>query len=90
MSKCEHKNFSASVSVNRLEDVGRFCADVSIKCDDCGQPFRFLGLPLGLDLNGATVSFDGCEAHLAIAAKGETIPPINGVEGFIIRRAEAV
>ncbi len=64
--KCPHEHFSANVDVNRLSDSGRFCADVRIKCEDCGELFRFLGLPAGLDLNGASVSVDGTEAHLAI------------------------
>lgn len=83
---CEHKSFDANVAINRIEDAGRFVADVTIMCVECGVPFRFLGLPLGLDYNSATVSFDGCEVRLGIAPKGEAAPPIHGVEGFSIRR----
>jgi hypothetical protein len=85
MAKCPHNKFDCNVQVNRLEDIGRFSADVTIRCEDCGTPMKFLGLPLGLDLNSAAVSFDGTEARLAIAPKGEVVPPINGVEGFSIR-----
>jgi len=73
---CEHRDFEASVEVNRLEDTGRFNADVRIKCVECGTPFRFIGLPAGVDLNGAAVSIDGTEGRFAIAAKG----------GFTVRR----
>jgi hypothetical protein len=85
---CEHKSFSADVVVNRLEDRGRFSADVRIRCEDCGTPFRFIGLPCGLDLNGAAVSVDGLEAHLAVAPKGEVITPLDAAEatGFTVRR----
>lgn len=83
---CSHPDFAATVEVSRLEDSGRFAADVRIKCVACGVPMRFLGLPLGLDLNSATVSVDGTEARLGIAPKGETVPSINGVEGFSIRK----
>lgn len=55
---CKHPDFEAQVNVNRLEDVGRFSADVTIRCALCGVPFRFIGLPGGLDLNGASVSVD--------------------------------
>jgi hypothetical protein len=83
---CRHPNFTASVNVNRLEDCGRFTAEVTISCQECGVPMKFLGLGLGLDLNGAAVSPDGTEARLAIAPQGEVVPPISGVEGFTIRK----
>ena len=83
---CEHKDFAAEVEVNRLEDVNRFSADVRIRCNECGQPFRFIGLPTGLDLNGASVSIDGTEARLAIAPKGEVVTPLEGIQGFTARR----
>lgn len=83
---CKHESFEANVDVNRIEDAGRFMADITIRCADCGTPMRFLGLPLGLDMNSATVSFDGTEARMGIAPAGEAVPPVNGVEGFSIRK----
>lgn len=86
---CKHENFDALVRVNRLSDSGRFNADVTIKCAACGEPFRFLGLPAGLDLNGASVSADGTEARLAIGTK-ETVANIidgNCPVGFTVRKA---
>lgn len=88
MSGCKHKNFDANVEVSRLEDIGRFTADVRIHCRDCGVPMRFIGLPAGVDLNGAAVSADATEARLAIAPRGEVIPPIEGPQGFSIRKHE--
>lgn len=66
MSTCEHRQFQASVNVNRLEDSGRFMADVAIVCEECGLPFSFLGLPPGVDMEGATVSIDGTEGRFAL------------------------
>lgn len=87
---CKHEGFVCNVEVNRLEDIGRFTADLTIKCDQCGVPFRFIGLPAGLDLNGASVSIDGCEARLAIAPKGEVITPLESTKtsGFTVRRTQ--
>lgn len=88
---CKHENFAARVNVNRLEDSGRFSADVTIQCIQCGEPFRFLGLPTGLDLNGAAVSADGTEARLAIGT-AETVANIldgNCPVGFTVRRSDA-
>ena len=56
---CEHKNFAANVTVNRIEDAGRFMADVTVRCIDCNTPFRFIGLPAGMDYNSPCVSVDG-------------------------------
>ena len=88
MEHCKHSVFDCDVMVNRLEDVGLFNADVRIKCAECGMPFRFIGLPAGVDLNGAAVSVDGTEARLAIAPKGDVITPLEGVGGFTVRRTK--
>ena len=77
---CDHPGFKAEVMVNRLENKGRFSADVRIECDVCGKKMRFLGLPMGLDLNGAAVSVDGTEARLAIHPVGETVPGMRDDE----------
>lgn len=89
MSKadCKHnKAHKATVAVVCLEDTGRFVADVRIECE-CGRPFQFLGLPLGLDLNGAAMSGDGQEASLAIAPVGTVPQPLDKhlVSGFRVR-----
>lgn len=86
-SKCKHQNFLSTVTINRLEDSGHFIADVRISCNDCGEPFRFLGLPFGVDLGGASVSTDGEEARLAIGTR-ETIQNIHDIKcgGFTMRK----
>ena len=86
---CQHLNFEAFVNVNRLFASGRFSADVRINCAECGEPFRFLGFPCGVDLNGAAVSADGTEARLAIGT-AETVAKIidgNCPVGFTIRKS---
>ena len=81
---CEHKDFEASVAISRLEDIGRFAANVRVHCNECGVPFQFIGLPCGLNLEGAAVSVDGTEARLAIAPRGQAQPALSGVKGFHI------
>ncbi len=73
MSECEHKEFEASVTVNRLEDISGFAADITIVCHECKIPFRFLGLPGGLHPDHPTVSVDGTEARLPIAPQGTEV-----------------
>lgn len=67
MSECEHQDFRANVTVNRIEDSGLFNADIRVDCANCGEPFKFVGLPMGVNLHGATVSPDLVEARMAIA-----------------------
>jgi hypothetical protein len=70
-------NFHSHVVINRIEDTGRFMADVTIKCLDCGEPFQFIGLQPGLNMNGATVSIDGLEARMAILPNSQAMSPLE-------------
>lgn len=88
---CPHLDFAARVDVHRITRVEAgavawFQADVRIECTACHLPFRFIGLPSGLDMNGAAVSLDGFEARLAIAPKGEVLTPTEGAVSFTVRR----
>lgn len=74
---CKHEEFAAAVRVNRIEDIGRFAADITINCRQCGLPFQFLGLEPGVDLQGARVSIDGLEARIAIAPQGAQPNPLQ-------------
>lgn len=86
---CQHKAFDCNCTVNRLEDVQRFCMDVTVTCAECGEKFRFIGLPAGLDLNGASVSVDGTEGHFAIAPRSEVWTPLeNTSTGFTVRKTQ--
>lgn len=92
---CQHEQFEATTTVNRLQNPNSdhidFCADIKITCSQCKLPFRFIGLPTGLDLRGAAVSYDGMEARLAIAPKGEVSTVVGdprAVRGFTIRRTQ--
>lgn len=93
MNDCKHENFMADVQVNRLPEVEggpikNYSADVRVECADCHLPFRFIGLPYGLDLRGASVSVDGLEGRFAIAPQGEVVNAIEGVGGFTVKRTQ--
>lgn len=83
---CPHMNFAATVNVGRHLDnetethVVGYSAEVHIKCAECGKPFQFLGLPMGVDTHGARVSVDGLEARLAISPQGVQPSPINRMQ----------
>jgi len=63
---CKHDTFHAEVQVNRIDDGKHYQADVQIWCQICGKQFQFIGLPKGVNLEGATMSADHKEARLAI------------------------
>lgn len=84
---CKHEEFEGKIAVARLEDSGRFQAEITIRCKQCGEEFQFLGLEPGVDLNGARVSIDGLEAHLAICPKSSKPSPLQRmVTGFDVKQ----
>lgn len=81
MAECSHEVFFCTVDITRMKDTGQFMADVRVVCNQCKMPFRFLGLPAGLDFNGAAVSVDALEARLAIAPRDQVASEIEGTLG---------
>lgn len=69
--KCEHLNFRSDCKIARLEDSGGFMAEIVISCLECFEPFKFLGLPMGLNLQGATTDPTQTELNIAIAPLSE-------------------
>lgn len=82
---CAHEAFEGNNAVNRMTDTGQFMFDVTIRCSQCGLPFQFIGLALGLDLSGAAMSVDGLTAHLTIVPQGSSPHPLSGVHGFTMK-----
>lgn len=83
--ECLHnKGHKIMGSVAYLEDTGRFMVDVRLECV-CGRPFQFLGLPMGLNMDGAAIDVDGTTARLAIAPVGTVPQPLDGALGFRVK-----
>jgi hypothetical protein len=82
---CEHHNFEAAVRVARIEDKGRFMAEIRIHCKDCGTPMQFMGLEPGLNFDGATVSLDGLEANIGIHPQGQRPKPMQKLMGYSVK-----
>lgn len=91
---CEHESFEANVNVARIPSVEggpieRWMADVTVKCVQCGTPFRFIGLPAGVDLNSPMVSIDGTEGRFPIHPKGQSLSELEGTPiGFTVRKTK--
>ncbi|WP_053130878.1 hypothetical protein [Pseudomonas sp. MIACH] len=82
---CKHEDLKATVGVTRIENKGRFMAEISIVCMQCGVPMQFMGLEPGLNYDGATVSLDGLEARIGIHPRGERPNPLQKLAGYSIR-----
>lgn len=79
---CKHESFDANVRVARIEDTGRFMAEIRITCRDCLVPMQFMGLQPGLNFDGATVSLDGLEANIGIHPQGQRPSPLQKLMGY--------
>lgn len=67
---CAHEHFFAFCEVTRLTDTGTFSLCVTVKCEDCQGPFRFLGTPPGIMLLRPCVNVDGTELTVPIEPEG--------------------
>lgn len=85
MSKCQHHNFDAKVRVARIEDTGRFMAEIRINCLDCGVPMQFMGLEPGFSFDGAHMSLDGLEANIGIHPEGLRPNPLQHLQGYTFK-----
>ena len=70
---CPHLDFLAEVDVTRLQDTSgedgvtiAYTTSITVICSECGEPFVWMGLPMG-DLAGEpAVSVDGRELRAPI------------------------
>lgn len=88
---CPHENFDVRVVVNRITDtdggpVTAYSADVKVNCDDCGEPFRWIGPPAGLSPRDPMVSVDGTELHAPLRPASADPDFGLGIPGFAIRQ----
>ncbi len=70
MKPCAHENFYCHAAVNRIVDTGRFSADITIKCSQCDEPFRFIGVQAGVTWDRPACSIDGLELRAPIEPQG--------------------
>ena len=70
-TRCQHREFSAQVNVTRLTDgddgpVTGHTTDITVRCIECGLPFRWRGIPFGSSPHHPCLSVDGLELRAPI------------------------
>lgn len=86
---CPHENFAADVEVNRLQSVeggpiDAFNADIRVRCSDCDEPFRWIGVQAGLSPAQPMCSIDETELHSPLRPASSDPDFGLGLPGFAI------
>lgn len=87
---CPHEDFEASVEVNRLTateggPVTAYSADVRVSCTQCGEQFRWIGVPAGLKPDRPMVSVDETVLHAPMRPASSDPDFGLGIPGFAVR-----
>lgn len=87
---CPHENFDAYVDVNRVTasdddpTVVGYSADIKVTCHDCGEPFRWTGVPAGVSPRSPMCSVDETELHAPLRPASADPDFGLGLPGFAI------
>lgn len=87
---CEHPDFDATVVVNRLAStdggpIDAYSAEITVRCEPCGEPFRWIGAPAGLLPTQPCVSVDETELRAPLRPASSDPEFGLGIPGFAIR-----
>lgn len=88
---CPHEDFNVFADVNRLTEsddsteVIAYSCDLRIRCDGCGEHFRFIGVPAGMSPAEPRCSVD--EKTLSIPIRPASSDPDFGlgIPGYAIQ-----
>ena len=88
---CPHKNFDATVEVTRLTEmedgpVTGYSTSIMVRCSDCDEPFRWIGVPAGLSPRHPAVSVDEKELRAPIRPASSDPDFGLGLPGFAIQQ----
>jgi hypothetical protein len=87
---CPHENFDAHVEVNRITasdgdpTVISYATDIKVNCHDCGEPFRWTGVPAGLSPRQPMCSVDETELRAPLRPASADPDFGLGLPGFSV------
>lgn len=91
---CPHQNFTAMVEVNRITasdadpTVIGYNAGIRVNCQDCGEPFRWTGVPAGSSPRQPMCSIDESELRAPLRPASADPDFGLGLPGFAVRYTE--
>lgn len=90
---CPHEDFDAVVEVNRLTSepdgpVTAYSADIRIRCSQCDEPFRWIGVQAGVRPDQPMVSVDETQLRAPIRPASSDPDFGLGIPGFAVRWRE--
>ena len=68
---CRHARHRVDADVHFFEDTGLWSLELKLSCEECGEPFRFLGLPAGISFTEPMIGVDGLELRVPVEPQGE-------------------
>lgn len=88
---CKHGEFRIGAEIGRIlkdgqdssdpnEEPAYYSASIRVRCQHCGDPFEFVGLPFGFSPYHPTVSIDGQVLSISVMPVGVAVQP--GLAGF--------
>lgn len=88
---CPHESFDVVVEVNRLSKddggpINAYSADIRVECMDCGEPFRWIGIPAGQSGAHPMCSVDETELRAPLRPASSDPDFGLGIPGFAIRQ----
>lgn len=91
---CPHEDFSAVVDISRLTadggtDVISYSAAIRASCQDCGEPFRWIGAQAGLSPYRPMCSVDETELRAPLRPASSDPDFGMGLPGFAVTWREA-
>lgn len=87
---CSHINFSATLKVHRVvtqepaqgqePEIAAYIAEIRVQCSDCGNPFEWVGFPIGCASEEARVDISGQQLYAPLKPQG--VEQMKGFGGF--------
>jgi hypothetical protein len=91
---CTHEHFAVHAEVNRILDNEdnpvpiAYTADITATCEDCGELFRWTGVPAGLSSDRPTCNVDETVLHAPLRPASADPDFGMGLPGFAIHFVE--
>jgi len=83
-----HKNFDTETRMVYFPEISKYLLEIRVVCDTCRMPMRFIGLPNGVDFNGAATDPDSVEGRFAMLPKDMPIDMEAGADAICLKDAE--